>query len=207
MSNTKPNPDEFMLDGIVYSTKALRQEWETPPEIFRQLDNEVHFGLDVSANATNKKCPYFYGPGSRLATNALDLDVWGNDIPANGMAGSAIGPPLNCFCNPGFSDPMPWHIRAARTARELGTTVVVLGLVGASQEWYEYAYINASEHRKMRPRPEYIPPTELLEYWNAHGIKQTGNNREGCSYHYGPKKDWDAPAVTRLWKWKEGVVI
>lgn len=203
----KQNPDEFILDGIVYSLKALRQEWETPPEIFRQLDDEIRFGVDVAANASNKKRPYFYGPGSRLSTNALALDVWGNNIPVNGMIGGVAVSPVNCFCNPGFGDPLPWHIRAARTAREFGTTVVVVGLVGASQAWYEFAHLHSTEHRKMSPRPEYVPPVELVEYWNANNIKRSGNNREGCAYFYGPKEDLNMPAITRLWKWKDGVVI
>ncbi len=35
-------------------------EWETPPEFFKQLDDEFHFVLDVCASDTNHKCTEYF---------------------------------------------------------------------------------------------------------------------------------------------------
>ena len=35
-------------------------EWATPPHIFRALDEEFHFTLDVCASSANAKCARFF---------------------------------------------------------------------------------------------------------------------------------------------------
>lgn len=57
--------------------------FETPPEIFKQLDDIFHFNLDCAANAENAKC-------ARFLNEELDGTVigWHNN---------------RCFCNPPFS--------------------------------------------------------------------------------------------------------
>jgi len=42
---------------IHYSSKSI--EWETPIELFKKLDNEFGFTLDVCATDSNKKCAIF----------------------------------------------------------------------------------------------------------------------------------------------------
>jgi phage N-6-adenine-methyltransferase len=42
----------------VYNTRTehSKDDWETPPELFWQLDKVFHFNLDTAANEKNKKC-------------------------------------------------------------------------------------------------------------------------------------------------------
>lgn len=35
-------------------------EWETPPDLFRELDQEFGFAVDLAALPHNTKCPRFY---------------------------------------------------------------------------------------------------------------------------------------------------
>lgn len=41
-------------------TESYTCEWETPPEVFKPLDEEFHFDLDVCATRSNRKCKKFY---------------------------------------------------------------------------------------------------------------------------------------------------
>ena len=43
---------------VHYSSKTV--EWETPQELFDELDREFHFTLDVCANSENAKCAKFF---------------------------------------------------------------------------------------------------------------------------------------------------
>ena len=45
-----------------FSTKfdSTRQDWETPDSIFKPLDDEFHFTLDVCATKQNRKCRKFF---------------------------------------------------------------------------------------------------------------------------------------------------
>ena len=36
------------------------QEWETPKELFDELDREFHFNLDAAASRENAKCERFF---------------------------------------------------------------------------------------------------------------------------------------------------
>src|ERR1700680_3296618 len=45
------------------SFRHKSDDWETPPELFAQLDQEFHFSLDVAALPHNTKCAIYYTPG------------------------------------------------------------------------------------------------------------------------------------------------
>ena len=44
-----------MISNALYSSNS--DEWATPKEIYKQLDDEFHFNLDPCASDTNHKCP------------------------------------------------------------------------------------------------------------------------------------------------------
>ncbi|EFE88166.1 prophage L54a, N-6-adenine-methyltransferase [Bifidobacterium breve DSM 20213 = JCM 1192] len=44
--------------GAAYMSN--RMNWETPQELFDQLDAEFHFTLDAASSATNHKCQKYY---------------------------------------------------------------------------------------------------------------------------------------------------
>lgn len=66
-----------MKSRVVFSNKS--DEWETPQELFDELDAEFHFDLDPCATVENAKCKTFY----TLENNGLEHS-WG------GVASSAI---------------------------------------------------------------------------------------------------------------------
>jgi phage N-6-adenine-methyltransferase len=53
-------------------------EWETPAELFRKLDDEFHFTTDLAALPENAKCPHFYTPGVNALTRHWHGVCWLN---------------------------------------------------------------------------------------------------------------------------------
>jgi site-specific DNA-methyltransferase (adenine-specific) len=163
----------------------LRQEWETPPDFWQAVDDVYDFQIDVCAHAENAKVPCFIG----WVADALDL--W------NPWIIHESSERLRAWCNPGFSSVLPWHQRAFIEAQKHPSAIVaVIGIPGASQEWYAFAQAHADEIIHLASRVNYLAP------WP---IKQTNNNRESVLYIYRRKVVPTRPAVHTLWDWEAQV--
>ena len=57
------------LNNALYGSK--NSEWETPQELFDELNKEFDFGLDACANKANAKCPIYLSLEDKM--NALEL--------------------------------------------------------------------------------------------------------------------------------------
>lgn len=80
-------------------------EWETPPELFAELDREFSFTLDVAALPDNTKCNKFYTPGD----DGL-LQEW------KGV----------CWMNPPYGLALRLWVKKALESSQSGATVVCL---------------------------------------------------------------------------------
>lgn len=47
-----------MINKVLYSSKS--EDWETPEDLFKRLDDEFHFETDLCASVQNAKCQHFY---------------------------------------------------------------------------------------------------------------------------------------------------
>lgn len=155
------------------SDRHLRQEWRTPDDFFCVLNNEFGFELDAAATRENAKCPHFLSPD----TDAL-AEAWLDRF-------------TSVFCNPGFSNLMPWiekaHIESARASCGV---VVVVALCSPSTRWWACAEEWATEIRLLRPRVQFEPPP---------GIKPSSNARENVAVVF-RKKPACSPRA-RIWTW------
>lgn len=52
----------------------MNDNWETPQDLFDQLDEEFGFVVDLAASSANWKCPIFFGPGSQFGEDSLEAD-------------------------------------------------------------------------------------------------------------------------------------
>jgi phage N-6-adenine-methyltransferase len=112
----------------------IKDLWQTPVEIFNQLDKEFDFICDVAASKDNKLC-----------VNYIDE----NDDS------------LNCtwmksnWCNPPYSNITPW-VNKAISQHELGLTTVMLVPADTSVKWFKLAYESCNEVRFISGRISFI---------------------------------------------------
>ena len=117
-----------------YMPKAKSVEWATPWPLFRKLDEEFHFTLDVCALDGNTKCALFYTPEQ----DGL-LKDWA---------------PHTCWCNPpyGATNIEQW-LRKGRSEAGKGATVVYLIPATTDVIWF-HEFVWDREENHTRPGVE-----------------------------------------------------
>jgi site-specific DNA-methyltransferase (adenine-specific) len=112
-------------------------DWETPQEVFDQLNKEFHFNLDVAASAENAKCAeYFTKEQDGLTKDWTGRRCWMN-------------PPYGV--NVGKID--KWIKKACETAKQgLGSIIVCLVPVRTATHWWQRYAMQASEIRLVYGR-------------------------------------------------------
>lgn len=105
------------------------QSWRTPPEFFLELDQEFHFTVDVAASDNNALLPrYYIASQDGLAQDWSMETIW---------------------CNPPYTDVLPW-VRKAAASRFLGATTVLLLNSSTDTAWFhDYVWDNINHC----PRP------------------------------------------------------
>jgi site-specific DNA-methyltransferase (adenine-specific) len=120
-----------VIHEALYSSRS--EEWSTPPNFFRLLDDEFHFTLDACATVANAKCKTFF----TKRQDGLRQD-WGTEI---------------VFCNPPYGKQMRAWARKCHDAALSGATVVMLAHSRTDTKWFhEWVYERAAEIRFVRGR-------------------------------------------------------
>ena len=109
------------ISEALYSSQT--DMWETPQDLFDDLDREFHFDLDVCAIPENAKCKKFYTP-----------EQDGLSQPWDGT----------CWCNPPYGRDIGQWVRRALFASVIGSTVVMLLPARTDTKWFhDYIYKRA----------------------------------------------------------------
>lgn len=114
--------------------KETKDLWQTPRQIFDKLDSEFGFTGDVAASSKNALAGNFYTEEQ----NAL-LQKW---FDVN-------------WCNPPYSNIMPW-VEKAIAEREKGKTTVMLIPADTSVKWFARAFDTCTECRFISGRVSFI---------------------------------------------------
>lgn len=116
-----------MNTDLMFSSASV--EWPTPPDLFKELDEEFHFETDVCARPENAKCARFFTPEQ------------------DGLAQEWTG---RCWCNPpyGRNTTGLWVKKAAESK---ATTVMLLHARTDTSWFHDYIYGKA-EIRFVRGR-------------------------------------------------------
>ena len=109
-------------------------EWETPPELFAELDREFHFTTDVCALPYNAKCERFFTPGE----DGL-LQTWEG----------------TCWCNPPYGLAIRQWVKKAYESAKNGAVVVCLLPVRSDTHWWHDYVLPYGEVRYMRGRMKF----------------------------------------------------
>lgn len=133
-------------------SRSMAAEWETPEELFRELDNEFHFTLDAAAQPYNAKCARFFTPKE------------------DGLKQSWRGERVFCFPPSGTAAFRNWVKKASDEAHHRGTTAVMLLPVSTDSQWFKkYIYLHKGVTiRFLKERVSYTNRT--LPSWAEYGL-------------------------------------
>ena len=109
-----------MNTKLMFSSE--KDDWETPQDLFDELDDEFHFTLDAASSDLNAKCEKHY------------------TVEDDGLSQSWAG--NNVFLNPPYGRNMKdWMRKAYEESQAENTTVVVLVPARTDTAWFhDYVY-------------------------------------------------------------------
>ncbi|OIV46864.1 phage N-6-adenine-methyltransferase [Sodalis sp. TME1] len=105
-----------------------KDTWRTPSEVFQALDAEFGFCLDAAADHDNARCRHYL---------TEEDDALSCDWHTRGTI----------FCNPPYSNIMPWVKKAAEQCAVQQQTIVMLLPSDTSTAWFAQAQKTADEVR------------------------------------------------------------
>jgi phage N-6-adenine-methyltransferase len=120
----------------LYMPLPTRNDWETPQELFDELDREFAFTLDVCANHQNRKCQFYINEEE----DGLRED-WADNV---------------CWMNPPYGRNLRSWVGKAYEASMGGATVVCLVPARTDTEWWHEYAEKAAERRFIRGRVPFV---------------------------------------------------
>lgn len=144
------------MNDALFSSK--KHDWETPQDLFDELDKEFHFNLDVCATKENAKCKEFYTPerDGLKGTWPDCAHVWMN-------------PPYGKYIK-------EWVWMAYQQAQRFGGPLVV-GLLPARTDtrWFHDCIYGKAEIRFLKGRLKFVgaehsaPFPSMVVIWRSGG--------------------------------------
>ncbi|EPZ47611.1 DNA N-6-adenine-methyltransferase [Alicyclobacillus acidoterrestris] len=171
---------------VLFSSASI--EWGTPQHIFDALDAEFHFTLDAAANVHNHKCDKWYGTQS----DGTFIDGLAQD-----WSGETI------WLNPPYQRNVidKWAHKAYTSARDNGTTVVLLLPARLDVKWWNKYCVYAPEIRFVEGRIRF---EQEGKYNSATFPSAIVIFRGGVSdVPYQCVKLWKQPKYTCVTQWKQ----
>jgi len=157
---------------------SVRDNWQTPEDLFNLLNFLFRFNLDVCATGENSKCRKFYSPED----DGL-VQRWGG---------------YRCWMNPPFSQVKKWVRRASEmvSLEDEVPAECVIGLVNCdtSTRWWAEYMLQAGEIWYLCPgRVQFIPPP---------GIDSSMNKFPSALGLFFPQRFPGARRVDRYFDWQ-----
>lgn len=118
---------------VVFSRKS--DEWETPQDLYDQLNAEFHFAMDAAASHENRKHPFYFPEKS----NALEAS-W------SGIVGTK-----SIWLNPPYSKIGPFMKKAYEESLKGVVVVCLIPSRTDTRYWHDYV-MNAAEIRFIKGR-------------------------------------------------------
>lgn len=120
-----------------------RDEWRTPPELFRLYNDEYRFGLDAAADSSNALCDLYFSENN----SALD-----NEWNLQGIK--------HVWMNPPFSNPLQYQFLAKAKEQSEKHNLVIVAVIPVATETERWVQVTskAAEIHFLYPRVNYIHP-------------------------------------------------
>jgi len=131
----------------MFSSKS--DEWETPQDLFDELNKEFNFTLDPCCTHENHKCNKYY----TIEDDGLKQSWGGNIVFVNPPYGRSIG---------------KWVEKSYKEHIENNITIVMLIPSRTDTQWFHnYIWHKATEVRFLKGRLKFV--NRLLPSWNKEG--------------------------------------
>jgi phage N-6-adenine-methyltransferase len=131
---------------------TTKDDWETPPAFFAELDAEFGFTLDACATAATAKCGAFFTPADDALLRSWDGVVW---------------------MNPPYGRQISAWVEKAFTEAVRGATVVCLLPARTSTAWW-HDYCMRGEVRFIRGRLKFVGAPSAAPFPSAVVIFRPG---------------------------------
>ena len=156
--------------------------WRTPKELFNTLNREFSFAADMASSDENRLCMLNYTE----VENSLSFN-WHKEV----NSGVCTEGNKYVWCNPPYSNPLPW-VNKALEAQKDGLGVVMLLNNDMSITWFARALIGVSEIRCIvatkteGSRTGYKPGR--IDFLDGKGNPMTQNNKPQFILVFNPFK-------------------
>ena len=149
-----------------------KDSWQTPQDLYDDLNKEFNFNVDVCASIKNHLCDYFFTE----VFSSLDNE-WDAFSEEAGYYTDSM------FLNPPYSQTQLFLERAAQQAKLHNITVVALVNANTDTKWFADAVKSANEVRLFTGRIGFIKPDGKKTNRNPKGqclIIWRGNCKTPC---------------------------
>src|SRR5688572_3008230 len=144
-----------MAEAIKVYHQRGKDDWESPDDVFRPLNEEFEFTLDVCADVYNRKCERFFSKEK------------------DGL--SQIWAPEVCWMNPPYSEWAKWVEKAYKEAALGATVVALLPARTDTKAFHEWIYNEPTvEIRFVKGRVKFVgaengaPFPSMIVVFNPH---------------------------------------
>mgnify|MGYP003653875186 CR=1 FL=1 len=160
--------------------------WRTPEQVVHTLNNEFEFVADMAASNENKVFDLYFDE----KLDSLSF-CWNEVVRSSFGYTQDIDTNMFVFCNPPYSDPMPWVKQAAK-AQLNGLGVVMLLNNDMSVGWFAEALKTVSEIRCVisdeKPESKRGYSSGRVGFLDSEGKPQGGNNKPQFVLIFNPFK-------------------
>lgn len=146
--------------SVLFSTG--KNNWQTPPALFKALHDEFHFTVDGAADDLNHLLPRWFGPGSEEGEDALTVNWTGGRL----------------FVNPPYTNVKEFVNKGYRQ-RECALSVFLIPARTDTRYWHEciwdqtkHDWRDGVKGRFIKGRVKFINPDSAL----LRGTKMNGSN-------------------------------
>jgi site-specific DNA-methyltransferase (adenine-specific) len=136
-----------MVNKALFSSS--KTEWETPEELYMELDEEFDFLLDPCATKWNSKCLFYIDEEQNGLTTCWYSYI--NDRSLNNLK-------FSVFVNPPYGRGLTekWVMKAWLESKQHGLTVVMLLPSRTDQWWFREICLKYGEVRFLPKRVKFI---------------------------------------------------
>lgn len=149
----------------------IRDLWQTPKFVFDYYNSRFQFNVDMAASGQNALCEWFISEEEDALSKETVRDY------VNYIYSEGFKPAF--WCNPPYSDIMPWVSQCVNLANDHRAPVVMLIPADTSVKWFRAAFKNCTECHFISGR---------LSFINSETQRPvSGNNKGSVVFIFDPK--------------------